>query len=59
MFLLSMLVKKYIWDCKQRFTLPNMENAKSFIREEVKIMCCCSKKAKKIFLNADFDSLQG
>jgi hypothetical protein len=53
LFLLSMLVKKYIWDCKQRFTLPQIEHAKSFVREEVKIMCFCSKEVKKIFLNAD------
>jgi hypothetical protein len=59
LFLISMLVKKYLWDCKQRFALPILENAKVFIREEVKIMRFCSKKAHKVFLNADFACLQG
>jgi hypothetical protein len=54
-----MLIKKFIWDCKQRFTVPHLESAKSYIREEVKVMSFCSKKAKKIFLNANFGSLQG
>jgi hypothetical protein len=59
LFLISMLVKKYLWDCKQRFSLPILENAKVFIREEVKIMQFCSKKAQKVFLNANFACLQG
>jgi hypothetical protein len=59
LFLLSMLIKKFIWDCKQRFTLLNVEFAKTFIKEEVKIMCHCSNKAKKIFANAELNALQG
>jgi hypothetical protein len=59
LFLISMLTKKFMWDCKQRFTIPNLEQAKVFIREEIKIMCYCSKKAKKIFLNANLEALQG
>jgi ribosomal protein L24E len=54
-----MLVKKFMWDCKQRFSLPNIENAKIFIQEEVKIMRYCSKKARKIFLNSEIEVLQG
>jgi hypothetical protein len=59
LFLISMLIKKFMWDCKQRFTIPNLEHAKVFIKEEIKIMCYCSKKAKKIFSNADLEALQG
>jgi hypothetical protein len=59
LFLISMLVKKFMWDSKQRFSLPNIENAKIFIKEEVKIMCYCSKKARKIFLNSEIEVLQG
>jgi hypothetical protein len=54
-----MKVKKFMWDSKQRFTLPNVENAKIFIKEEVKIMCYCSKKAKKMFMNSEIEVLQG
>ena len=32
--IISILIKKYIWDCKQRFSLPGIENAKIYIREE-------------------------
>jgi hypothetical protein len=52
LFVISMLLKKYFWDCKQRFCLPNFENAKSFIREEIKIMSVCSNKASTVFQNA-------
>jgi hypothetical protein len=52
LFIASMLLKKYLWDCKQRFCLPIFDNAKSFIREEIKIMSACSNKAKTAFLNA-------
>ncbi len=29
LFIISMLVKKISWDCKQRFTLPNINNTKT------------------------------
>jgi len=29
--MVNLLVKKYIWDCKQRFTIPTIENLKSYI----------------------------
>jgi hypothetical protein len=48
-----------MWDCKQRFTISNLEHAKVFMKEEIKVMCYCSKKAKKIFSNADIEVLQG
>jgi hypothetical protein len=59
LFLLSMLIKKFMWDSKQRFVLPNIDHAKIYIKEEVKIMSYCSKKAKKIFSNSGLEVLQG
>jgi hypothetical protein len=59
LFIISMLTKKYLWDCKQRFCLPILENAKSFIREEVKIMSACSSKAKTVFENSGLVLEQG
>jgi hypothetical protein len=59
LFIISMLSKKYLWDCKQRFCLPNIENAKSFIREEIKIMINCSSKASTVILNSGINFEQG
>jgi len=52
LFLISALLKKYIWDCKQRFSLPNLQYAKIYLREELKIISHCSSKARQIILNS-------
>jgi hypothetical protein len=59
LFLLSALVKKYMWDCKQRFSLPNLQNAKNFLREELKIISYCSGKARQMFLNSGISLQEG
>jgi exonuclease III len=59
LFLLSALVKKYMWDCKQRFSLPNIQNAKIFLREEMKIITFCSGKARQMFLNSGISLQEG
>jgi hypothetical protein len=41
-----------MWDCKQRFSLPNLQNAKICFREELKIISHCSSKARQIILNS-------
>jgi len=51
--LVSMLVKKFIWDCKLRFTLLSLSKCKVFIFEEVQILRHVSIKARKVFENAD------
>ena len=51
--LVSMLVKKFIWDCKLRFTLPSLLKCKIFIFEEVQILRHVSIKARKVFENAE------
>ena len=52
LFIISALIKKYIWDCKQRFTIPNLVNAKTYLREEIKIIRHCSLDANTIFQNS-------
>ena len=59
LFIISMLLKKFMWDCKQRFCLPNIQNAKSFIREEIKIMTSCSSKARTVIFNSGINFEQG
>jgi len=52
LFYISALLKKYMWDCKQRFTLPNIQNVKTYLRDEIKIICFCSAKANTVFQNS-------
>ena len=52
LFLFSALIKKFMWDCKQRFALPCFQNIKIYLREEVKIISFCSIKANVIFQNS-------
>jgi hypothetical protein len=59
LFLISALVKKYIWDCKQRYTLPNLNHAKIFLREEIKIIRFCSSDANVIFQNSGITLQEG
>ena len=37
------LLKKYIWDCKLRKTLPNVPNAKNYCRQTISVATRCSK----------------
>ena len=53
--LISYLVKKFIWDSKQRFSLPNLARCKTFISEEVKIMKFVSAKSRTVFALADLN----
>ena len=55
LFIVSALLKKYLWDCKLRFTLPNLERGKIFITEQIKILKFVSGKSKQIFLNSDLN----
>jgi hypothetical protein len=52
LFYISALLKKYMWDCKQRFTIPNTQNVKVYLRDEIKTICFCSAKANTIFQNS-------
>jgi hypothetical protein len=52
LFIFSALVKKYLWDCKQRFSLPNLEKAKTLLLEEIKVIKSINLTAKTVFLNS-------
>ena len=53
--LLSKILLKYYWDCKQRFCLPNLENAKVILRSEFNTLKLCNKKIRTIFDNSGID----
>ncbi len=53
--LLSKIVLKYYWDCKQRFCLPNLENAKVILRSEFNTLKLCNKKVCTILDNSGID----
>jgi hypothetical protein len=52
LFIFAALVKKYLWDCKQRFSLPNLENAKTLLLEELKVIKSINLTAKTVLLNS-------
>jgi hypothetical protein len=51
----SKIVLKYYWDCKQRFCLPNLENAKTVLKSEQKILKSCNKNFFTIMDNSGID----
>jgi hypothetical protein len=52
-FILALLFKKYIWECKQRFSLPVLLHLQNFIKNEMRIMCFLSNKFKNAMTNSD------
>ena len=57
MDLITVIVKKYIWDCKQRFTVPNLDSLKIVFLSEYSHLMRDSQKVRnfthksKIFEN--------
>jgi hypothetical protein len=58
MQLVAALTKKYIWDCKVWFTLPDLENGKDFIRFELDRIVSQSSKIRKAYLSSDFNFIR-
>jgi len=54
MFLIALLFKKYIWDCKLRKSLPNFDELRIYIKAEVKCIHKISTKFRKIFDDSDY-----
>jgi hypothetical protein len=53
--LASNLIKKYIWDCKCRFGLPNLFHCQDYIREELDRIISQNTKIRKTYLASGFD----
>jgi len=47
MDLITVIVKKYIWDCKQRFTVPNLDSLKLIFVSEYSHLMRDSQKVRK------------
>ena len=58
LFLLFKLCLKYIYDCKLKKYLPNFENCKEILIDEVKTMLRCSRKFRMKFENSNIRILQ-
>ncbi len=54
MQIVLVLVKKYIWDCKVCFTLPDLEVGKEFIKYELDRIISQSGKIKKAYISSEF-----
>jgi hypothetical protein len=48
----SKLLLKYYWDCKQRFCLPTLNNAKVTLIKELEILIQCNSKIRQIHANS-------
>jgi hypothetical protein len=46
------LLLKYYWDCKQRFCLPTLNNAKATLKKELEILIQCNSKIRQIHANS-------
>jgi hypothetical protein len=46
------LLLKYYWDCKQRFCLPSLQNAKTVLVYEMEILIRCNSKIRQIHANS-------
>ena len=55
MQLVCALIKKYIWDCKFRFTLPNLDCGKEFLKIDLDRIICQSAKMRKVYDASDFN----
>jgi hypothetical protein len=55
MQLVCALIKKYIWDCKQRFCLPDLECGKDFLKEEMDRIIGQSTKIRKAYDSSEYN----
>jgi hypothetical protein len=53
MQIVAALIKKYIWDCKVRFSLPDLDCGKDFIRYELYRIISQSSKINKAYIASE------
>jgi hypothetical protein len=53
MQIVAALIKKYIWDCKVRFSLPDLDCGKDFIRYELDRIITQSSKINKAYIASE------
>ncbi len=53
--IVAALIKKYIWDCKTRFPIPDLESGKDFIRYEMDRITSQSSKIYKAYFASDLN----
>ncbi len=49
------LTIKFYWDCKQRFCLPNLNNAKTVLKSEIEVITNCNSNLKTLYRNSGID----
>jgi hypothetical protein len=50
--IVAKLLLKYYWDCKQRSSLPSLNNAKTVLIHELEILIHCNQKIRQIYVNS-------
>jgi hypothetical protein len=53
--IVAALIKKYIWDCKTRFAIPDLDSGKDFIRYEMDRITSQSSKINKAYFASDLN----
>ena len=59
MQIVAALIKKYIWDCKTRFSLPDQDCGKDFIRYELDRIVSQSSKINKAYIASGLNIIGG
>ena len=55
LMIVSLLFKKYIWDCKMRETLPDPDAAIRVITDRIKVMSSCSNKFTRCWVASNIN----
>jgi len=55
LFVLSLFFKKFVWDCKLRKSIPNINLMREFLKAEVLTTCMISKKFNGILTGSEFE----
>ncbi len=59
-FILTFIAKtvlKFIWDCKQRFCLPTVNQCKTYLQQEIICNCSVSGNFKQMFTSTGFNHM--
>jgi hypothetical protein len=54
LLVLNILIKKYLWECKQRFTLPSTELLKKYIIRNLNVFSCLNNKFRNTIAKSSF-----
>jgi hypothetical protein len=54
LLVVNVLIKKYIWDCKQRFTIPSTELLKKYMTRNLGVFCSLNNNFRTTITKSTF-----